>query len=326
LGLKQDTVVHGVRLANVQDHRVVLTGLQPGTNYWYRVGFKPIRTFAAYKVTFAPEQHSEPVALQTLPGPQQKLTAVIYNDLHTNFTTFRLLRQAVGDTPFDFTLFNGDCIPDPGSEEMPVNALRILMSGVQADARPVVYLRGNHEIRGAFARELPRLFAWPGDKPYFAFSAGSVRFVVLDCGEDKPDDHTAYSGLVDFASFRREETAWLKTELASPAFRQAPWRVLVHHMPIHSRNEKGGASPSRHEAWAQLLAKARVDLAINGHTHVAAFHPAKTIGNPYPIFVGGAPATNQATVMILDADRRLLKLRVLNAKGGEVFPPFEKKR
>jgi 3',5'-cyclic AMP phosphodiesterase CpdA len=326
LGTKLAAVVNGLRVANVTEHRVVLAGLRPGTCYWYRVCFKPIRLLEAYRVEFEPEQRSETAALQTLPGPQQKVTAVIYNDLHHETATFCQLRQVVGATPFDFSLFNGDCIADPGSEKEVLAALAASTQGAQAGSRPAFFLRGNHETRGAFARDLPRYFAWPANKPYFAFSAGPVRWVVLDYGEDKPDDHAEYSGLVDFDSFRREETAWLKSEIASPAFRKATWRVLVHHIPIYPSQEMGGASDPFRALWCGLLAKARVDLAINGHTHTAAFYPANTIGNPFPIAVGGGPRLNEATVMILEADNHRLKLRMLNADGSEVFPAFEKKR
>jgi hypothetical protein len=254
------------------------------------------------------------------------VTAVIYNDLHNGAETFHSLRRVVGDIAFDFSLFNGDSLADPGVEKQVLTTFATFTAGAQAGRRPAFFLRGNHETRGAFARALPRLFAWPGDKPYFAISAGPVRWVVLDCGEDKPDDHSAYSGLVDFQTFRREETEWLKRELASSEFRGAGWRVLVHHIPIYSGRERGGYSQPCQELWGKLLESVPVDLAINGHTHSAAFHAASSVGNPYPVAVGGGPKVPGATVMILEADTNHLKLRMLNTEGREVFPTFEKHR
>ncbi len=326
LGAKQDATIHGLRVANVTEHRVVLAGLHPGTSYWYRVCFKPIRKFGAYRVDFGPMQCTEATAFRTLPGPKQQVTALIYNDLHTNVAAFQQLRQVAGNTPFEFSLFNGDCLADPSSEKQVLATLTTLTQGAQAGNRPVFFVRGNHETRGAFARALPRCFAWPGDKPYFAFNAGAVRWVVLDCGEDKPDDHSAYSGLADFDSFRREETVWLKTEIASRAFRKAAWRVLVSHMPIYAKEGQATNHNSYMEQWSRLLAKAHVDLAIHAHTHHAAFYPVGKIGNSYPIAVGGSPTLKGATAMILEADSRRLKLRILNASGNEAFPVYEKKR
>jgi hypothetical protein len=324
LGTRQDASVHGLRTANVTEHRVVLSGLRPGATYWYRVVVRPIRSLRAYKVEFDPEQATEPVAFQMLPGPQQPVTAVVFNDLHNGTNTFASLRRVVGDTPFDFTVFNGDCLADPAAEKPARTALAAYTSGAQADRRPTFFLRGNHETRGTFARELPRWLTWPGGRPYFAFTAGPVRWVVLDCGEDKPDKHPAYAGLVDFDGFRRAEAAWLQTELASPAFHEARWRVLVHHIPLYRSGKEDSYSQPSHELWAKLPGMERVDIALDGHTHSPAFHPANSIGNPYPIAVGGGPAPAGAIVMILEADQSRLQLRMLNVKGEAAFPTFEK--
>jgi hypothetical protein len=299
------------------------------------VVFKPIRRFQAYKVDFGPEQVSETVSFRTLPAPAQGVTTIVFNDLHNDTNLFGKLRAAVGETSFDFSVFNGDCFADPSNAVQAQAVLAGYTEGIQADRRPVFFLRGNHETRGAYARQLPSLLDWPGGKPYFAFSAGPVRFVMLDLGEDKPDDHTAYSGLVDFTRFRHEQTEWLKGEVASREYRKAAWRVLVYHIPLYRERASAVATnaaaqpkavvrPDWQETWLRLLKKA--DLAINGHTHVRAFYPAGTIGNPYPVYVGGGPKTNLATVMILDADKHQLKLRVLDCAGQEVLPSFQQQR
>lgn len=319
LGQRRDTVVHGLRLANVREHRATLEGLEPGASYYYRVAFKPIRKFEPYKVDFAPEERSEIATFRTLSGPGAPVAMAIFNDLHNLPGTFRRLRQALGDTPFDCSLFNGDCFTDPSTVTDVLGPLAAYTAGVQAGSRPVLFVRGNHEVRGAFARDLPRLLAWPDDRPYFAFNAGPVRFLVLDCGEDKPDTNKEYSGLVDFVAFRKEQTEWLRKELGSPAFTNATWRVLISHAPLHT-------IAACQSAWGEMLARADIDLAIHGHTHRAVFHPPGAVGNPYPAAVGGAPRVEAATVMLLNADTQRLRLRVLSAEGREVYPPFEKRR
>lgn len=316
---RRDSVVHGLRTANVTEHRVVLTGLQPAQIYTYRVGFKPILSFGPYKVDFGPEQHSSPSGFRLLPAPADTVTAVIFNDLHNGPATFQAMRRVLDGSGFDLSIFNGDCLADLDSIEAALHPFAAFLGGVQAEERPAFFLRGNHETRGAFARDLPQLLAWPDGHPYFAFSAGPVRFLVLDCGEDKPDAHPAYSGLNDFDTFRREETEWLKAELASPAFREAPWRVLISHIPIDR-------SPPCQQLWTELLAAADIDLAIHGHTHRFAFHPAGTAGTPYPIAIGGGPDMDRATVMVLNADSSRLGLTVRNAQGEAVYPAFEKKQ
>jgi len=335
LGRKQDASVLGLKVANTTEHRIVVEGLRPGCTYHYRVVFKPIRNFQAYKVEFGPEEQTEIRPFRTLPSARQEVAAVIFNDLHNDTNLFGGLRAAVGNTPFDFSVFNGDCFADPATAQQTFGVLAGYSRGIDAGSRPAFFLRGNHETRGAYSRQWPALVEWPGGKPYFAFSAGSVRFVMLDLGEDKPDDHPAYSGLVDFARFRQEQTQWLKTEVASPAYRQAAWRVLIYHIPLYRERASSGGSatnappraaprPDWQDTWLTLLRKA--DLAINGHTHTRAYYPAGTIGNPYPVYVGGGPKTNLATVMILRANSRELSLRVLDSTGREVLPAFNKRR
>jgi len=326
LGRRQDAARFGLRDANSTCHRITLAGLEPGTTYYYRVHWRPIRSFKAYQVDFGPDQSTEIAAFRTLPGRQDRVAAVVFNDLHNNIPTFQALCRAVSTIPFDFSLFNGDCLVDLNEESRALAVMNEYIGGIQAGRRSAFFIRGNHETRGAYARLMPRLFAWPGDRPYFAFNAGPVRWVVLDCGEDKPDDNVEYSGLVNFATYRQEQTPWLKREIASPAFRRAPWRVLVHHMPIYPARTKGNGGRQAQDLWNGILANAGIDLALNAHTHRTAFHPPFAIGNPFPVAIGGAPTLKDATVMLLEADPNQLKLRILDASGNDRFPPFLKTR
>lgn len=326
LGLKRDTTVFGLKTANTKEQRVVLTDLRPGTTYYYRVCFKPIQSFAPYKVEFGTQERTPITRLRTLPPANQPVIAAIYNDLHNNTETLQLLRKAVGEKPFDLTIFNGDCLADPQQPEKVLSTLADFTTNADAATRPAFFVRGNHETRGAFARELLHHFSWPGDRPYYAFSAGPVRFLVLDCGEDKDDTDPAYSGLGDFQSFRQIETEWLKQELRSRDFRKATWRVLVHHIPLYPESNRENSYQPCLKLWGKLLAKAHIDLTINAHTHNRVFHPANTVGAPYPIAVGGGPAAQGATVMLLEADRKQLKLQMLDSESVSAFPAFEKKR
>lgn len=321
-GKRQYAVENGLRAANITHHRVVLDELSPGREYWYRVCARPIRKFAAYQVEFGPDQRSELRTFRALPAPEAEVRAVIFNDLHNGAELFNSLLQACVTAPFDFSLFNGDCFADPATESQALSVLKTYNRGVKADVLPTLFVRGNHETRGAFARNLPELLAWPGGKPYFAFTAGPVRFLVLDCGEDKSDDHKEYAGLVDFESFREEQTAWLKQELASKAFRQPAWRVLVVHIPFYLN----GAGHPAYDRWAPLLAKARIDLALSAHVHRIGYYAPGAVKNPFPFFTGGGSRLDQASVMLLEASPRELRLRLLNSRGADALPAFSKAR
>ena len=56
------------------------------------------------------------------------------------------------------------------------------------------------------------LIGYYNDKTYSAFNWGNTRFVLLDCGEDKPDDTPVYAGLNDFTQLRNDQVNFLQTE------------------------------------------------------------------------------------------------------------------
>lgn len=218
------------------------------------------------------------------------------------------------DVDYDFVIFNGDCIDDPKDHDEATHFLSELNETVGAADVPVFYLRGNHEIRNAYSIGLRSLFDYVGDKTYGAFNWGDTRIVMLDCGEDKPDDHWVYYGLNDFSALREAQVGFLKEELASKPFKQAAKRVLIHHIPIYGK-EVDRYNPCL-ELWGGLLAKAPFNICINAHTHRHAYYPKGTAnGNNFPIMVGGGYRMDGATVMVLQKKGKEMTLRVLNAKG-----------
>jgi 3',5'-cyclic AMP phosphodiesterase CpdA len=239
---------------------------------------------------------------------------VVFNDLHDDTGLFGKLTAHVKDKPYDFSLFNGDCFNDPATEGQVLRVLAAYARGIGADRIPAVFVRGNHETRGAYARQLGNLFDYPRGRPYFAFTQGPVRFVVLDCGEDKDDSHWAYSGLNDFQAYRREQAEWLKKEVASDAFTGARYRVLVHHIPLYNRKDEWVSTHSR-ALWADILKPAGVDLALCGHTHRSCVLEPDPDYNPYPVVIGGGRKGETATVTLLEADGERLTVTVLDAEG-----------
>jgi hypothetical protein len=148
---------------------------------------------------------------------------------------------------------------------------------------------------------------------YGAFNIGDTRFVVLDCGEDKPDTTWVYYGLNDFTQFRKDQAAFLKKETASKAFKSAAKRVLIHHIPIYGMRE-GAFVPSRNE-WHSILAKAPFNICFNAHTHRFNHLPKGTDGNNFPVVVGGGNNEQSATVTVLRKQGKQMTLTVLNVNG-----------
>lgn len=310
------TLVDGQAMAGNELNKIRLSDLEPGKKYYYRIHSREMLYYGGYEKIFGGTAVS-PLYSFTLPEAGiEDFTAVIFNDLHQYLGTFDALLKVVRDkgVRYDFAVFNGDCIDDPASQQQAVASLSHYTAGIGAENIPVFFLRGNHEIRNAYSIGLRELFDYVGDKTYGAFSWGDTRFVMLDCGEDKPDDHWVYYGLNDFEGLRKDQVGFLQAELSSKVFKKSGKKVLIHHIPIYGSSAE--YNPCL-ELWDPLLKKAPFDVALNAHTHQFAYHPAHSAGNNFPQVVGGGFKPEGATVMVLERRGEAMTLTVYGTRGDE---------
>ena len=305
------TIVDGQVVCNNYLHKIRIDGLQPGQKYYYRVCSQEILLYQAYKKVFGNTAQSA-FSEFTLPATDtDSFTAVVFNDPHQHTQTFRALCQQIKNVNYDFVVFNGDCVDDPVDHNQATSFISELTEGVCGDRIPTFFMRGNHEIRNAYSIGLRDHYDYVGDRTYGSFNWGDTRIVMLDCGEDKPDDHWVYYGLNDFTQLRNEQVDFLKKELSSKEFKKAGKRVLIHHIPLYGNDGKNLCA----NLWTKLLEKAPFNISLNAHTHKYAYHPKGELGNNYPVIIGGGYKMDGATVMILEKKKDELRVKVLNAKG-----------
>ncbi len=305
------TIVDGQVVCNNYLHKIRIDGLQPGQKYYYRVCSQEILLYQAYKKVFGNTAQSA-FSEFTLPATDtDSFTAVVFNDLHQHTQTFRALCQQIKNVNYDFVVFNGDCVDDPVDHNQATSFISELTEGVCGGRIPTFFMRGNHEIRNAYSIGFRHHYDSGGDRTYGSFNWGDTRIVMLDCGEDKPDDHWVYYGLNDFTQLRNEQVDFLKKELSSKEFKKAGKRVLIHHIPLYGNDGKNLCA----NLWTKLLEKAPFNISLNAHTHKYAYHPKGELGNNYPVIIGGGYKMDGATVMILEKKKDELRVKVLNAKG-----------
>lgn len=305
------TIVDGQVVCNNYLHKIRIDGLQPGQKYYYRVCSQEILLYQAYKKVFGNTAQSA-FSEFTLPATDtDSFTAVVFNYLHQHTQTFRALCQQIKNVNYDFVVFNGDCVDDPVDHNQATSFISELTEGVCGDRIPTFFMRGNHEIRNAYSIGLRDHYDYVGDRTYGSFNWGDTRIVMLDCGEDKPDDHWVYYGLNDFTQLRNEQVDFLKKELSSKEFKKAGKRVLIHHIPLYGNDGKNLCA----NLWTKLLEKAPFNISLNAHTHKYAYHPKGELGNNYPVIIGGGYKMDGTTVMILEKKKDELRVKVLNAKG-----------
>lgn len=315
------TVRNGLRDAYNTFNVIRVENLRPDTRYQYRLCSKQIADFQPYKVTFG-DSIVSPWRRFSTPDPKATACSFIaLSDMHQQPDKLgRLLNQA-GVGSADMIFYVGDMMNYYDNEETPFRSFIDKSVELFASEKPFVLVRGNHETRGNMAREYARYVPKSSGKYYGAYRMGDIMFVVLDCGEDKPDDFWVYAGLTDFDGYRTEQAAWFGKLIRSKAYKSAKWRIVMNHFPPLSHME--GDNPERHgiqditDKFLPLYNQAKIDLMISGHTHAYEFmSPDKYDRLTFPVIVNSTES-----VARIDIDGRTLKAKVTDT-GGNTLKEF----
>lgn len=273
-------------------HKVTITGLSPDTRYRYRVFTREVTSRQGSKAYYGNVASTQvykvtPLSFTTAKADVGGFKFVVMNDIHGNGELFNDLIGTEDMETVDFYIFNGDMVSS-------MNEKNTIADGFLKYASPALssgksgkhfYMnRGNHETRGIYAPDFLKYFKTPGGKVYYTFIYGDVFFLILDSGEDKPDNDIEYYGLADFDSYRENEKEWLEKVVTSVDFKSAKYRIALMHMP--PVGERGWHGPNEvKRLFLPVLNEAGIDLMLCGHTHNYAFHPANSEGNKFPIII-----------------------------------------
>lgn len=236
------------------------------------------------------------------------------NDIHDRPKSIAHLLELDKGNQRDFVFFNGDVFDYQSDEKQIVNNMLQPCVDYFAKNTPFVYVRGNHETRGKFARDFAAYFDHVGNT---AFTLGPVRFVILDTGEDKEDAHPVYAGIVDFDQYRAEQAVWLEQEINRKEFKNAAFRVVMMHIPPRYSGDEHGAAHCT-QLFEPLMNRGKVDLVLSGHTHRYKIHPPAKNLNNYPIIIGGGPKDGNRTLTKIKATNKQIQISMIDDSGKEV--------
>lgn len=177
----------------------------------------------------------------------------------------------------DLLILNGDISSSCMTEEEAMLPYDIAY-GVTGGSVPCVITRGNHDLRGRFSEELHEWLPSLNGRTYYPIDLGALLLLVLDCGEDKNDDHREYGGTAVFHAMRMEETEFLRRFARSfdnHQPQQICHKLVVSHIPVPFRDHgiSKGERPfdienDIYSEWVDILnADVRPDLYIAGHLH-----------------------------------------------------------
>lgn len=323
----------GLRDAGSRTHIATLRGFDPARPVTYRACSQETPHVFAYKTFFKGEVEKVESTLAALVPADGKVSFAMFNDVHCNHAVYSTLLEKI-KKPVNFSVFAGDIMNSTDSEDCVVRNLLAPLSYVSDRTGAAMwYLRGNHETRGGYARQLRNHLALPGGLFYGAVTLGAGRIAFIDSGEDKEDDHREYSGIVDFDRYIDSQIEWLRDEFASDAWRNAAFRIAVMHIPPPGfRKLDGGmwnGATKRMRRLAEVLKTSKVSLVMAAHLHSSAnADPTKEC--PYPVVVGGGnqlftPEQRQkhpyrdATLTRCTYDSRKLVVEQYTSDGAKLF-------
>ncbi len=165
---------------------------------------------------------------------------------------------------FDFIVLLGDLVSMVETEK-DAQLANELAHKVTKGQVPVIYARGNHEIKGEYSEVLYKYVGARGEDYYYTVTLGGDVFcVVLDMGEDHEDDWWEYYGTAQFDLYRAEQTEMLKKILKTGDYEDYRYRLALCHIPVVYVD---GKFEGFKQAWTALLNEMEIDMCLSGHKH-----------------------------------------------------------
>lgn len=306
IGIKQEDSIHSVRL----------TGLKPGTTYRYRVYSQEVLSHESIRVHYGDVAATDvyrqkPLQFTTNDADKADCSFVVLNDVHARKNFITPMLTNAGWKERDMVIYNGDMVSELNNQDDVFGGFMDESVSLFAKEKPFYYVRGNHETRGSFAPQLKRYFCPREKSLYYAFRQGPVFFIMLDTGEDKPDNDIEYAGITDYDAYRTEQAEWVKTIAQSEEFRTAKYRVCIAHVPPQSVEQDAWHGPLEvAEKFVPSLNEAGIDIMICGHLHKFEFYKPDAVHN-FPVLVN----SNQECVVGTTKGGQLkVEVRGINGK------------
>ncbi len=296
-------------------HKIRIPNLSKATEYRYRIFSKEVLKYGGHRILYgniaSTDVYSQkPLRFRTLDNSKEKISFSVVNDIHGQNDSLKALLKNVKYGETDLVFFNGDMVSTMNDETQFFGGFMDTATKMFASEIPAFFARGNHETRGAFSVNFPEYFPTNSGKLYYAFRQGPVYFIVLDCGEDKPDSDIEYSGLAQFDAYRTEQKIWLEKVVQTDEFKSAKFRVVVVHIPPVGSDWHGPLDINR--KILPVLNQAGISLMLCGHTHrYQLIEPNNEV--KFPILINSFN-----TVLEINADQQKITVERKDTKGKEV--------
>jgi 3',5'-cyclic AMP phosphodiesterase CpdA len=225
-------------------HAVVLSGLDPGRTYHYRV--KGINGSSA-----TGRFRTAPV------GVDSPFSFAVVGDSGSGGRGQLAVARLLERLEPDLILHTGDVVYPAGEERHYDRRFFAPYRRIIAQV-PIFAVLGNHDVRGGGGAYLDN-FHPPRDNPrntkrYYSFDWGGAHFVALDS--------ELYYG--DGGASPEEQKAFLEEDLAAT---RRPWKFAFLHRSPYGSSRHGGDEKVREDLEA-VFVRHGVDVVFAGHDHV----------------------------------------------------------
>ncbi len=246
-------------LKETTNHLVKITGLMPGTKYYYSVESSSDLDSSRYFITSPSAGSKKSVRIWAISDFGQR-------DSHQNnrrLETVNVWKEFNHNNYHaDFILSLGDQTEDDSLNQLQNNYFNMLENVLRNSSLYTVV--GNHDIHDHLLNYL-NTFTLPengeaggipsGSQLFYSFNYLNIHVIVL-CTESSNKN------------FRKEQTDWLKKDLAA---NKQEWLIACVHRPFysggyHATDETKVAQEMRN-AWLPILYDYNVDLILQGHNH-----------------------------------------------------------
>ena len=165
----------------------------------------------------------------------------------------------------DFIVILGDSV---GMTEYEKDAqfTNLIAHDVTKGEIPVVYARGNHEIKGDYAEDLYKYVGSKNESFYYWFTLSDVFGITLDLGEDHDEGWWEYYETDKFAIYHDEQTKFLEELVAEKPYEGYNYTLVACHIPIQFVNSRKDHEEVK-ATWTALLNQIEPDIAVYGHQH-----------------------------------------------------------
>ncbi len=306
-------------------HRVIVPMAELNRLKEYTVCVRPLEERKPY---FSKTLPVETYTYRFVPVPENHVRAYHIADAHNRVEEPVAAAKAFGD--IDLLILNGDVINHSGDPEK-FDVVYEICSRLTGGEKPVVFSRGNHDLRGNYAERFAEYTPNANGKTYYTVRLGSLWLVILDCGEDKEDDHAEYGHTVCCHAFRKRQMAFLQSLTTEKPYESdgVTRRLLICHNPFTRQDQPPfNIEAPLYTEWATLLREQiRPDLMICGHVHrLGIFRVGGEwdhLGQPCTLVTGSKPdegyfagcgfvfETDRTTVIFTDSNGDTLETSVV---------------